>query len=293
MTDPDPSRARIPGLALMVCACLVFSLMGALLKLAGEVLPFIQVVWVRGLIGTGLSLAFIARRGISPWGLNRPLLLVRGVIGFLAMVTTFYAFVRLPLGEATVLFYLNPLFVALLGVPLLGEALTRPKLAGAGLGLVGAALLTKPAALFGMGSALDQAGVLAAVVGAFLSGTAYVTLRRLGATEHPLVSAYYLCWVTALAATPFALEGWVAPDLRGWLLMGGIGVLAQAAQTLMASAYQRDEAGRISTVGYVQIVFAALLGWMIFGNVPDTWALLGAGCIVLGSLGLRLDKNFK
>jgi drug/metabolite transporter (DMT)-like permease len=271
----------------MVIAVFWFSLSGVLLKLAGRELPFIQLVWVRGIVGGALGLALLGHAGVSPLGVNRKLLVLRGIIGFFAMIAIFFSFVRLPLGEATVLFYLNPLFVALFAVPVLGEAMTWRRLACVVLGLAGAALVAKPAGFLGYGPALDGLGVVASMAGAALAGGVFVLLRKLGATEHEYVSAFYLCATATLLAAPFAIHAWQWPTAWEWMFLIGIGVTTQLGQILMARAFQLENAGTVSTVGYLQIVFAAAWSALFFSQWPDAWAIAGGTCIVASTLALK------
>jgi drug/metabolite transporter (DMT)-like permease len=105
-------------------------------------------------------------------------------------------------------------------------------------------------------------------------------VRRATRTDHALVIIFYFPLVAVPATVPFAIRTWVWPDLRGWLLLLGLGVATQLGQLFLTHGLARVPAGRATTVGYVQIVFAALLGFVAFGDVPGLSTALGAVLIV-------------
>jgi drug/metabolite transporter (DMT)-like permease len=111
-----------------------------------------------------------------------------------------------------------------------------------------------------------------------------VTVRRLGATEHPLVVVLYFPLVTVPLTAGFALPQWVWPDATGWLLLLGVGATTQIAQVALTKGLQRERAGRATSVGYLQVAFATLLGALWFGAVPDALGWSGIAVIVLSLL---------
>ncbi|MEJ2341698.1 MAG: DMT family transporter [Gemmatimonadales bacterium] len=111
------------GLRHMAVAALFFSLMSLLVKTAGQRLPVEEIVLARALITFGLTWAYLARRRISPWGTRRTVLLLRGALGFGALLCFFYSVVHLPLADATVIQYTNPVFASLIAALVIGERL--------------------------------------------------------------------------------------------------------------------------------------------------------------------------
>jgi drug/metabolite transporter (DMT)-like permease len=126
-----------PGIRYMAAAALFFSVMSLLVKSAGQRLPVQEVVLARSSVGAALSWHSLRRRGVPLWGQRRGLLLVRGLLGYAGLSCFFYALVHLPLAEATVIQYTNPVFTALLAVVFLSEHI-RPRdllLVGVSLGV--------------------------------------------------------------------------------------------------------------------------------------------------------------
>lgn len=268
------------GLYLMVGAAFTFSLMALCVKLAGQTLPAEQLILFRAGIALLLSWVMLRRRAISPLGTHRGLLLFRGLAGFGGLSCYFYAVVHLPLADATVLQYLNPVLTALLAALVLGERLRWPEILGLVVSLTGVLLVTRPALLFGGETGPDPFASAIALLGATFSAIAYVTVRKIGTRENPLVIVFWFPLVATPLALPAALRVWVWPSATGWALLLAVGLLTQVAQVMMTRGLQLEPAGRATAVSYLQVVFATLWGVVIFGERPDAWTLAGAALIV-------------
>jgi len=268
-----------PGVRYMAASALAFSIMSALVKAAGERLPSQEIVLARAVVALVLSGALLHRAGISPWGHQRGLLLLRGMFGFLGLLCVFYSLTHLPLAEATVIQYLHPVFTGILAALVLGERGGRTLTFGVVLSLVGVAAVAKPAALWAGGSTLPPLALAAALGGAFFSACAYVLVRRLAATEHPLVIVFYFPLVAAPAALPAVIPIWVWPEGFEWLLLLGVGIATQVGQVMLTRGLQHETAGRATALSYLQVAFAALWGALFFGELPDVWT--GAGALLI------------
>lgn len=284
------------GIGYMVQAAAWFAVMALLVKLAGQTMPTSQIVFGRGCVTLLLSAFMLWRAGVSPAGNNTRLLLFRGVIGSLGMVCFYAALVHLPLAEATVIHQTSPLFTALLAAWLLRERIEGQVLVAIVGCLAGVVLIAQPQQFFGGSgvgdpAALDWRFVGVGVAGSVLAAGAYVTVRRLGRTEHPLVVVFYFPIVTVTVSAPFAYAQWVRPDAFGWLLLVSIGVVTQLAQVAMTRGLARAPAGRATTVSYLQIAFAAVLGAAVFQTLPNAWSAGGIGLIVVSLLGTSLRRR--
>jgi drug/metabolite transporter (DMT)-like permease len=269
------------GVGLLILAALFFSAMSVLVKLGGRSLPVATLVLARGAVTLVLSGTWLAVRRIPPWGNDKPRLLLRAGFGIGGLACFFYAVTALPLAEVTVLHYMNPIFTALIAAFFLGERIDRRLVIAIGLSLAGTLFVTRPSFLFGGHSTLATAGVLAALGGALFSAFAYTTVRRLARTDHPDVIVFYFALLAAPAVLPFALVTWRTPTALGWLLLLGIGAATQLGQVFMTRGLALVPAGRGTTVGYVQIVFASLWGVLAFGEKLNGWTLLGALLVLI------------
>lgn len=273
------------GLRYMAAGALFFSIMTVLVKVAGQRLPTGEIVLARAVITLVLSWLALARRRVPLWGTGteKRLLVLRGVLGFIALFCFYFAVTRLPLADVTVIHYTNPVFTALLAALLLGETLGGAEVALSLAGLGGVILVARPGFLFGGHvSALDPLGVAAALTGAVFSSGAYTTVRRLGRNQDPMVIVFWFALVSTVASIPAAVPVWTHPRRWEWGVLLGVGVATQLGQVSLTRGLRLERAGRAMAVGYLQIVFAALWGVLFFHEIPDAWGAVGA-LVIVGS----------
>lgn len=254
--------------------------MSACAKLAGDRLPSQEIVFFRAVIVTGLTYAALWSRNLDPWGPDRGLLLLRGLFGYAALSCFLWAVIRLPLADATVIHFTNPVWTALLAAFFLGEILRGWELILALAALGGVVLVARPGFLFGEVSGLNPLAVSAALAGAVLSAGAYVAAKRLTRNHDPLVIVFAFAFVSLVGSIPATVSDFVLPDGPGWLALLGVGLGAQGGQVYVTKALQVEKAGRVMAVGYLQIVFAAAWGLALFQEVPDGWTVVGATVII-------------
>jgi len=273
----------------MVGSAFFFSLMTVFVKLAGQGLASQQIVLVRALVGLVLSYAIARQAGVAIWGNNRSLLVARGLVGFAALSCFFYAITRLPLAEATVIQYLYPSATALAAAVWLREALDLRIVLASALSVGGVVLVARPGSAFDpQSTGLDPTAVGIAVAGALLTAVAYVLVRRLSASEHPAVIIFYFPLVCVPATLPLAWMSWVWPTAWEWAVLLGVGVTTQIAQMCLTRGIALLPAGRATALSYLQVVFA--MGWatLWFAETPDSWTLVGAALVALGTLAVAL-----
>ncbi len=281
------------GMRYMLLSALGFALMAACVKKVSLLgIPVFEIVAARALVSLFLSYLDVKRKGISLWGHKRSLLVLRGVVGALALVCVYYSVTHMPLAEATVLQYLHPMFTAILAAIVLKERLQWSLVLSIGFSFIGVLLVARPAWLFvGAETEIESFALMAAVLGAFGSGVAYVIVRKLSQTEDPSVIVFYF----PLVALPFSLlllgGGLVMPSLEACLLLLFVGIFTQVGQIGLTKSMQTEPAGRATAFSYLQVIFSALLGWWLFSEVPDIWVWLGAGAIMMGALINMLSRQ--
>jgi drug/metabolite transporter (DMT)-like permease len=273
----------------MVVGITSFSLMSVLVKLAGARLPSQEIVLARAILTLIFSIAMLRAAGIMPWGDNRRLLLLRGLLGFTGLSCFYYSLVHLPLAEATLIQSTNPVFAALLAPWLLREALRRRELVCIAVSLAGVLLVTQPQFITGTPSTLAPLAVTIAVMGSLASGLTYVLVRHLGASEDPLVIVFYFALVSSVGSIPFAIPGFVVPNGTELLLLLGIGITTQIGQVCITHGLRLERAGKATAIGYLQVVLAVVWGVLFFHERPNALSLLGAVLIVGSTLALTLS----
>jgi len=268
----------------MAASALCLSLMVAFVKAAGARLPTMEIVLARSLVVLALSTLGLLARRRNFLGTEPKLLLLRGLLGFVALSCVYYAVIHLPLAEATVIQFTNPVLTALLAAPLLGESLRPIEVLIVLLGLLGVVIVARPPFLAGDAAAgLDPYVVAVALVGAAFTAAAYVMVRRLRG-EEPLLVVFYFAAVSVAGSIPMVVPVFTMPRGWDWGLLLAIGVTTHMGQLFLTRGLQMERAGRATAVGYLQIVFATLLGAAFFGEFPDAWTWVGAAAIVLSTV---------
>ena len=268
----------------MVASALSFSLMGVCVKQVGGRIPAAEVVFARAIVSVALSWWLLHRAGIPAWGKRRWLLIWRGAIGTAALLCVYAALAALPLAAATVLQYLYPPFTALLAWLMLGEPIGKRVLAAMALGWLGVLLVAQPAGLVQGGATLALFPVLIAVAGALFTALAYVSVRSLGKSEHPLVIVFYFPLVALPLSLPLVALNPVLPTPAELLWLVGVGVFTQLGQVYLTRSLTALPAARATAISYVQVLFAGGWGWLLFGESIDSWTIAGAGLVLAATL---------
>jgi drug/metabolite transporter (DMT)-like permease len=275
------------GVRHMAVGAFWFSVMSVLVKLAGERLPSMEIVFFRGILTLAMSYAIVKRARIEPvLGVNRRLLLQRGILGAAALACFLFSLTHLPLAESTLIQYMNPVFAILVAHWWFGERMGRGEWIALAASLIGVLLITRPSFLFGgAASGINPWHALIALGGAAFSGSAYATIRQMP-KERPEVVVLYLPLMSVPMSLPFIATDWHMPTLEEWLLLIGIGIATQLAQTSMTRGLQIEKTARATMVGYVQIIFAGAWGAMLFNERITWWTVTGAVIVLIGMLSL-------
>lgn len=274
----------------MLGAAFAFSVMSALAKLAGERLPTAQIVLARGVVTLAIGAVAIRRAGLSFVGVRKGLLVLRGAFGFGGLFCYFYAVTHLPLADATVLHFVNPVLSAIAAAIVLKERLALADALGALACVAGVVLVSRPSFLFGTGT-LDPFAVAVALLGALFAACAYVTVRSLRGSDDPRVIVFYFPLVAVPAALPFALPAWVWPTPLEWLVLLGVGVATHVGQLQMTRALHLESTARATTISYAQVLFAFGWGLALFGEVPTVASVAGALAIAAGVIGVARART--
>ena len=273
----------------MLIAAFFFSVMSALVKIAGQTLPSQEIVLARNAVALAAGYVMVRRAGVALWGQNKRLLVWRGVVGFIALTCFYYSVTHLPLADATVLQFMNPIWTALLAAAILGERLDRRTVAAGLVSVFGVVILVRPSFIFG-GQSLPTVPVVVAIVGSVTSAFAYVAVRELRRTEHPLTVVFYAPLIAFPLSIPTAAPTLVAPTLVELALMVGVGACAQLGQVYMTRGLHSETAARATTALYAQLVYAFVFGWVLFAE-PPTFASASGAALVLAGVALVARRD--
>lgn len=281
-------HAMLRGAAAAVGASLMFAAMGAAVKVANEHMPAEMVVFFRNLFGLLVLAPWILQRGLGNLRTQRwRVHLIRSLCGLAAMYCFFIAVGHLPLAEAVLLKYSSPLFIAVIALLWLGETPTVAVVAAIVLGFAGVTLVLQP----GFGE-LNPMALVGLAAGLF-AAVAMVSIRRMSTSEPTIrIVSYFSLICTAVSAIPLAWA-WQTPGLTGLAIMVAAGGLASAGQMLLTYGYSQAPAARIGPYSYATVVFAVLMGWMLWGETPGPATAAGivlvctAGVLAMSRRGAR------
>ena len=279
------------GVLFLLGAGFLFSVMSVLVKLLNGTLSSGQIALGRAVFSMVLCLIAIKQQQISPWGNNRKILFLRGTFGAIGVLCMYFALSMMPLAEVITIHYLNPILTALLAALFLKEKLSLKLFLALGTGLMGVVVLTQPQSIFEGDVRLPLLGVALSLGVAFASACAYTCVRHLRLTEKPIVIVFYFSLISLPASLPFAIYDWRPLPAKAWLMLVAIGIVTQLAQVLLTHGLGKVEAGKATGIGYVQILFAALFGFVIFDEVPDRFTLIGGSLVIAGFFVLLSHKR--
>ena len=271
------------GTLLVVAAVGIFAVMDTIAKYLASSYPVSGVVWARYAANLLVLLVFLSARGqLGLLRTARPgLQFMRGLLLAAASLLYFTSLTVLPLAEAAAIGFVMPLFLALLAVPMLGERMDGARLAAVLVGLAGALVIVRPGAAVFTPYALLPIGM------ALCNALYQILTRKVAGVEHPLTS---LAWGAIVGAVllsftlPFA---WVTPtNPWHWVLLAIIGLLASVGHFVLIRAYDYASTTGLAPFFYTQLIWVMLLGWLVFGDFPDGWSLLGMGIIVASGIYL-------
>jgi drug/metabolite transporter (DMT)-like permease len=276
----------------MVVGAFWFSVMSALVKLAGQRLPTMEIVFLRAVGTLALSYAVVRRAGIRPvLGTHRRVLLRRGMLGAAALMCFIFSITHLPLAESTLIQYTNPIFAILVASLFYREHAGVSELVALAGSIVGVLLVTRPAFLFGgAASGTPIAWVGIALLGAAFSGAAYATIRQMPA-ERVEVVVMYLPLIAVPMSLPFAFGSWVWPELSGWALIAAISVTTQLGQMGITRGLQLEKTARATMAGYTQILFAVCWGMLFFNERLSVLSVVGAAIVLASTIGMALSHR--
>jgi drug/metabolite transporter (DMT)-like permease len=280
-----PAADRLKAIGLMCLAVALFSGLDTSAKylVTQGQLPVVQIVWSRFLGQFVIMLSMLSVLPLSALLRTRKLKLEL-LRSFLMVSTTagnFLALRHLRLDQTISVVFMAPLIVALLAGPLLGEWVGWRRLIAVFTGFIGVLIVVHP----GVG-ALHPAFLLA--FGAMLAYAFFMLLTRyLAAYDAPLVMLFYSVLLGAFALAPFAIWQWVWPHTLGeWAILSILGVLGGTGHYLFIHAYRLAPASTVAPFIYAQLLTMVMFGFIVFGDLPDVWTLVGAGVIVASGVYL-------
>jgi drug/metabolite transporter (DMT)-like permease len=269
-----PSTPHARAALLMLCSTLFFGAMAVTIRLASETLSTYQIAFFRNFFGLLALLPFL--RHSWPGVLKTrqlPRYLLRSAIGVASMLCGFWAIGHLPMAQAISLSYSTPLFVTIAAVIFLHEKVRMRRWSAVVIGFIGVLVIVQP------GSATFSLGTLVALSAAVLSGVVAIQIKQLSRIDaaDTIVLYTYFFWVP-LSLVP-ALFSWQWPHGITWLWVVAIGIFGTGGQLFWTRALKLGEVSALTPISFMQLPVVALAAWLLFGEQPSRWTILGAAII--------------
>ncbi len=279
------------AIGLKLISALLFAAMSALVRQLGDVAPVGQMVFFRSAFAILPVVLVYAIRGELATAVrtSRPLgQLGRGLLSVGGMFTNFSALTRLPLADATAISFASPLITVALAAIILKERVRIYRWSAVLIGFAGVIVMLIPHLDIGryaaVGGAAAAAGSMFAVISAFCNAGTVIQTRRLTQSETTSSIVFYFSLVCAIAGAltlPFA---WHSPTARELVALIALGVLGGFAHILLTESYRYATASLVAPFDYTSMLWALLLGYWLFGELPDTLVYIGASIVAAAGL---------
>jgi len=289
VSDPIPVSARaraglapnVVGAVWMLGSALGFTVMTTLIKYLGDDYSAALQTFYRQLAGVLVLTPLILRDWKGAFRTTRPgILLFRSAAGTAAMIMGFYAYQKMPLADANALSFTRSLWLVPLAAFVLREPLGPRRIGAALVGFAGVLIMLRPGA-GGVAFGLPQAAALGSALLFALTITGMKVMTR---DHSPFVLLVYAAFLGLVFSIPPALLSWRWPDPVDLALLAAMGVLGVITQGCYIKGMQVGDAGAMAPIDYTRLVFAAALGFVLFGETPSVWTWVGAVIVVVSTV---------
>lgn len=288
MKKPQQKSERTLGILCILGAAFCFSLMSVFVRLAGDV-PTMQKIFFRNLVATAAAFVILAREG-KGFRIHKGCLgghLARSITGMLGMVANFWAIDHIGIADANMLNKLSPFFAIILSIFILHEYPKKVDILSVLAAFIGTVFVVRPSA--GIASLPALVGVL----GGLGAGAAYTFVRQMSqkGERGPEIVMFFSLF-TSVCSLPFFIFNFQPMSARQWIFLLLAGCAAAGGQLTITAAYRHAPAKEISVFDYSQILYAALWGFLLFGELPDVLSIVGY-IIIIGAAVFRCIFNLR
>ena len=276
---------NLRGILWITLGTIAFALNDVLIKLLGKKFGPMELAFCRYAVGLVILSPVFFQMGVVGLKTKRPAIhLIRLVIACIAQLGVFYSVIHLYLADATAIAFSRPLFTTIIAVFLLSELVSRRRWIATAAGFLGVLIMVRPGH-----DGFDIVTVVA-LVSACTFAIANVLIRLMSSSEPPnRILFYYHAGGAIIFLIPTIIL-WQNPVGIEWALLAGIGVMTTIGMTGFIRAFSVGEANAVGPMEYVRLIYAGVLGYSIFGEVPDYWTYAGALIIIIATLYIARDE---
>lgn len=259
----------------MIISALAFTFLNVFVKSLNSFSVY-QIVFFRSVGSLFFTIPFLLKNRISLLGNQKGLLVIRSVVGLISMTLFFLSLKYIAMGTAVSIRYIAPIFAAFFALIILKEKVKLIQWMFFAIAFSGVVILK------GFNTDMQIEGILFALVSAVFAGLVYITIRKIGNRDHPVVVVNYFMVISAVVGGLLSINGWINPKGQEWLILLSLGVFGYFAQLYMTKAMQVGETNQVAPLKYLEVIFTIIIGLIWFKEIYTLWSLVGILLIVLG-----------
>lgn len=269
----------------MIISALAFTFLNVFVKALNSFSVY-QIVFFRAVGSLFFTIPLLLKHKISFIGNKRVLLILRSIFGLISMMLFFLSLKYIAMGTAVSVRYIAPIFATVFALLFLKENVKPMQWFYFGIAFLGVLVLK------GFDSELQAEGLVYALISACFAGLVYITIRKIGNEDHPVVVVNYFMVISALIGGLLSINHWTNPKGQEWLLLLSLGVFGYFAQLYMTKAMQVGETNQVAPLKYLEVIFSVIIGLVWLKESYTIWSLVGMMLIVLGlTLNVTTKKN--
>ena len=277
---------NLRGILWITLGTVAFALNDVLVKLLGKKFGPMELAFCRYSIGLIILSPVFFQMGLSGLKTRRPgIHFVRLIIACIAQLGVFYSVIHLYLADATAIAFSRPLFTTIIAVFLLSELVSKRRWVATATGFIGVLIMVRP------GHDGFDIVTIVALISACTFAIANILIRLMSTTEPPNRILFYYHAGGAIIFLIPTITLWQDPVGIEWALLAGIGIMTTIGMTGFIRAFSVGEANAVGPMEYVRLIYAGILGYSIFGEVPDYWTYAGALIIIIATLYIARDET--
>lgn len=271
---------KIQGIICIITSAFFFALMNLFVKLSGDI-PVIQKSFFRNAVAVIFAIIILTKNKSlqMPKGKNLKDLFFRSLAGTIGIFCNFYAVSHINIADASILNKLSPFFAIIFSVILLKEKASIRQAVAVLVAFFGSLLVMKPT------FSLDFLPSFIGFLGGLSAGLAYTFVRKvtLNGIKGPMVVFFFSAF-SSIVTLPFVIFDFTPMSLQQWLYLLLAGLCASGGQIFITMAYSKAPAKEISLYDYTQIIFATIISFLVFKDVPDALSFIGYGVIIFAAI---------
>ena len=267
------------AIILNIMSIVLFSIMIIFIRKASENLHILEVVFFRNLLAFFVMLPILKSTGLVAIKMNNTkLFFVRGFFGAIGMLAGFTCLTLIPLAQATAISFAQPIFITIGATIFLGEIIKVRRIVAIVIGFIGMLIIVQP----GVNS--FSFGIMLAIIAALAHSLNALIVKKLTLTETPQAIITWMVIILIPITLIPALVVWEWPSFETWLYLWGIAIVGSLAHFLWTKSYSMADITSLQPIEFIKLPIIALLGWIIFSEIPGTWTWVGGLIIFISTI---------